>query len=174
MIQKLLVLNTDIYLWPVVFLFFFFFLSTLTWIMLKYCFPYLLFILPTSTELHTSTHRLRFAKPSCFHLVHQTCHSQLILLLHFCTCSRFSWCFLIWEDTTTHTVILAGFQSYLAQHYDKFPVSTGNASPAQLGQRFTAVAVHPSAFFHSCQQVKSFWPWVEMLVIRPQMKIFYC
>lgn len=103
--------------------------------MLKHCFPYPLFIFLTTVELYTSP-RLCFAKSSCFHLIHQSCSSWMILSGLSCICFRSS--HLIWKNATTHTVTLAGSFSYLEQHYANFPVSAGNTSPVQLGWHVTA------------------------------------
>lgn len=113
----------------------FVFVSTLTWLMLKRCFLYPLFILLTTVELYISP-RLCFAKPSCFHLIHQSCSSWMILPGLSCIYFRSS--HLIWKFTTTHAVTLSGSFSYLAQGYSKFPVSAGNTSPVQLGWHVTA------------------------------------
>lgn len=103
--------------------------------MLKRCFLYPLFILLTTVELYISP-RLCFAKPSCFHLIHQSCSSWMILPGLSCIYFRSS--HLIWKFTTTHAVTLSGSFSYLAQGYSKFPVSAGNTSPVQLGWHVTA------------------------------------
>lgn len=103
--------------------------------MLKHCFPYPVFILLTTVELYTSP-IFCFAKTSCFHLIHQSCSSWIILPVLSCICFRSS--HLIWKAATTHTVTLAGSFSYLTQHYSNFPISAGNASPVQLVWRVTA------------------------------------
>lgn len=114
----------------------FVFVSTLTWIMLKHCFSYPLFILLTTVELFSSP-RLCFVKTSCFHLIHQSC-SYWIINYDDLSCICFISSHLLWKDATTHTVTLAGSFSYLTQHYSNFPVSSGNTTPVQLGWRVTA------------------------------------